>query len=943
MPDWTAYVRRHLSLPALRREREAEIVEDLARQLDEAYREALAAGATEAEARARAEQHVPNWDDLSRQIGASTRERLAAAEQWQQRADDRVITTHGRRSLLAEVRQDLFYAGRVMRQSPGVTLIAALSLALGIGANTAIFSVINGLLFRPLPIAHPETLVSISDPEADGLGVGIESGERSLFSNHEYEGLRDRNDVLASTLAFSSDVVRAPVATSATGEGEPAAITLASGTFFPALGVEPAAGRLFGVDVDVERMANPVAVLSDAFWRRRLQADPTVVGRTIRIRETTFTVIGILPAAFTGLVVGDAPDLYVPLTMQQAVVPGADWLTQPTGNARRTMFLHVVGRLKPGVTLAHADASINVTFKQNLNEEAATIANLERRKELLDAHVTLREARYGLSPLRGEYEESLLVLMGLVGLLLLLACANVANLLLARATGRRRELALRVALGAGRARLVRQLLTESLVLASVGAAVGLWLSRLGVSGLLRLVSADSGPLPLDAHLDAAVLAFTAVITILTGVLFGLAPALRATRVDLNVVLRGAATNVAGSSRGGGRWPIVNTLAAAQVAVSLLLLVTAGLFVRSLQNLAAVPLGYEADHLLMFSMNPATNGYTSGTVAPLYDDLLAKFATVPGVRRATLSEEGLFYGGDAGDAVSFPDDKMPDGLNMNGRFDNVGPGYFSTIGIPIVAGRDVEPQDANGPRSCWLGETMRQRFFQKGDPTGHRMVVHYSFGDGECVIRGVVGDARTNHLRGALPARFYQAYFGAVTKPTSAVFELRVAGSPLAVSTEVRLVLHRTNAAFSAPTFHTVSDLVDEGLMSDRLTARLSTFFGGLALALAAIGLYGVLSYSVSRRVSEIGVRMALGAGRGRILRLIVGEALVIAAAGAAVGLAGSLAATRLLNALLFNLSPRDPVTFASGVTVLLAVAVVSAAAPAWRASRTDPITALRAE
>src|SRR5579864_7682132 len=293
MPDWTAYVRRRLSLPALRRERELEIVEDVARQLDEAYREALDAGATDAEAQARAEAHVANWDDLTREIGASARGRLAAAERWQQRADDGAIASYGRRSLMAEVRQDLFYAWRVMRQSPGVTLIATLSLALGIGANTAIFSVINGLLFRPLPIPHAENLVSISDPEAGGMGVGIENGERSLFSNHEYEGLRDRNDVLASTFAFSSDVVRAPVAVSVADEGEPAAVTLASGTFFPTLGVEPAAGRLFGPDVDAERMANPVAVLSDAFWRLRLQADPNVVGRTIRIRQTTFTVMEI--------------------------------------------------------------------------------------------------------------------------------------------------------------------------------------------------------------------------------------------------------------------------------------------------------------------------------------------------------------------------------------------------------------------------------------------------------------------------------------------------------------------------------------------------------------------------------------------------------------------------------------------------------------------------
>jgi predicted permease len=850
---------------------------------------------------------------------------------------------HGRFTLAASLRQDLVYACRTMRKNPGFTLVAVLSLALGIGANTAIFSVINALLFRTLPLPHPEQLVTISDPDASGMGTGIENGERSLFSYHEFEGFRDHTDVLSGVLAFNSDALVARVATSDAEEGRDAGVTMVSGTFFPTLGIEPAAGRLFGVEVDAARMANPVAVVSDAFWRIRLHADPRALGRPIRIDRAVFTVIGVLRPAFTGLVVGDAPDVYVPLTMQQVVVPGRDWLTQPAGNASRTIFLHVVGRLKPGVSLAQAGASLEVTFHQGLDAEAALIPDASRRRELTAAHLAVRDARHGLSPLRGEYRRPLLVVMGLVGLLLLLACANVANLLLARATGRQLELALRVALGAGRARLIRQLLTESLVLAAFGAVVGVWLGALGVGGLLRLVSSDSTPVPLDAHLEGAVLAFTAGVTLVTGLLFGLAPAIRATRLDLNAVIRGAAANVAGSGRAAGRWPLGKTLAAAQVALSLPLLVTAALFVRSLQNLASVRLGYDAEHLLMFEIDPIASGYTSATVRPLYEDLLAGLATAPGVRSVSLSANGAFYGSDSGDDVSFPGYPIPDGATTTARFDRVGPGYFSTLGIPVLMGRDVAQQDSTGARSCWLGQTMTRHFFGKDNPIGRRMVIHYSFGDGECEIRGVVADARTNSVRDQLKPRFYMPFFGDVTKPTAAVFELRVAGAPNAVAPDVRRILTATSAAFQAPRFRTVLEMVDLGLARERMTARLSSLFGVLALLLAAIGLYGVLSYSVTLRVNEIGVRMALGAGRGNILGLVLTEAALIAGLGATVGIAGAIGAARLIGAMLFGLSARDPLTLSGSLAVLLVVAALAAAIPAWRASRTDPIQALRSE
>jgi predicted permease len=930
-------------LPALRSEREAEIVEELARQLDDAYRDALNAGMTEAEARASAERHIPDWEELGRQLATSPRQRLSAPERWQQRGDDWVVDTHGRFTLVASLRQDLVYACRMMRQNRGFTLVAVLSLALGIGANTAIFSVINALLFRRLPVPHPEQLITVSDPEASGMGTGIENGERSLFSYHEFEGFRDHNDVLSGVLAFSSAMQLARVATSDAEDGRDVGVMMVSGTFFPTLGIEPAAGRLFGLEVDAARMANPVAVVSDAFWRVRLQADPRALGRPIWIGRAAFTVIGVLRPFFTGLVVGNAPDVYVPLTMQPLVVPGRDWLAQPAGTASRTIFLHVVGRLKPGVSLAQASASLEVTFHQGLDAEAALITDAGRRRELTAAHLAVRDARHGLSPLRGEYRRPLVVVMVLVGLLLLLACANVANLLLARAAGRRRELALRVALGAGRARLVRQLLTESLMLAGFGAIIGAWLGALGVSGLLRLVSSDSTPVPLDTHLDGAVLAFTVGVTLVTGLLFGLAPAIRATRLDLNAALRGAAANVAGAGRGAGRWPLGKTLAAAQVALSLLLLVTAGLFVRSLQNLASVRLGYDAEHVLMFEIDPTVSGYTSATVRPLYEDLLAKLATLPGVLSVSLSANGAFYGSDSGDDVSFPDYPIPAGVTTSARFDRVGPGYFSTLGIPVLMGRDVAPQDSTGVRSCWLGQTMTRHFFGKDNPIGQRMVIHYSFGDGGCEIRGVVADARTQSVRSELKPRFYMPFFGDVTKPTSAVFELRVAGAPDAVAADARRILTATNAALPAPRFRTVLEMVDLGLARDRLTAQLSSMFGVLALLLAAIGLYGVLSYSITLRVNEIGVRMALGAGRGNILRLVLADAVLIAGIGATVGIAGAIGATRLIGAMLFGLSARDPLTLLGSLAVLLTVAVLAAAMPAWRASRTDPIQALRSE
>jgi predicted permease len=940
MPDWRQYVRDRLRLTSLREVREAEIVEDLARQLEDAYREARRAGATQAEARAKAEQHVADWDALARQLSGSRRERVAPVERWARDADDRTIDAGRRLTLGAQLRQDLVYGARALAHHKGLTAVAIVSLALGIGANTALFSVMHALLLRPLPVRAPQELVAISDPSADGVMSGVENGERSLFSYHEFEGLRDRSRTLSGLFAFSSSPFMLPVATEASADARTAGVVLASGDYFPTLGIDAAVGRVFGPDVDRVRLATPQAVVSHTFWRERLQQDPNVIGRTIRIRQTPFTIIGVLSADFTGIVVGDAPDIWVPLTMQQAVLPGDDWLTQTPGTARRVMFLHIAGRLPPGASFTQAGASLDLTFRRNLEEEGAGIADAERRRGLLDAHVVLKRVAHGMSSLRSEYSEPLGVLMALVGLLLLLACANVANLLLSRATGRERELAVRVALGAGRLRLIRQLLTESLLLAAIGAAVGLLVAVVGSRVLLQLVSDSSTPVPLDARLDAPVLAFTAAITLVTGLLFGLAPALRATRPDLNVVLRGTAHNISGAGR-PGRWPLARLLVGAQVALSLILLVTAGLFVRSLQNLSNVPLGFDTSHFVMFRLSPSSSGYAQAAIRPLFEDLLFRMAAVPGVRSASLSANGLFYGGDNSDEVTFPGYTPAPGLDMGVRLEFVGPRYFETLGVPVRVGRDVEAQD--GSHAAWMNESMSRYFFKDESPVGRKVIVHYSFADETYEIRGVVADSRGNSLRGPMFRRLYVPYFGAVTKPTAAVFEIRTAADPAAVVPELRRLVQATDSTLDPPAFRTVGELLDQRLIRDRLTARLSTFFGVMALLLASVGLYGVLSYSVSRRVSEIGVRMAFGAGRARILALVLREAAGMTLIGAVLGVALALATARFLGTLLYGLTARDPFTLAVATIVLFAVATLAAVVPAWRASRLDPLMALRSE
>lgn len=842
------------------------------------------------------------------------------------------------------LRRDLLFSLRALAKSPGLASIAILTLALGIGANTALFSVINAILLRTLPVSDPQQLAVLSDPESAGMQVGVnDSGDRPLFSYHEFEGLRDQNTAFTGIFATDSRDERVSVALNEFDEGSPAQVLMVSGGYFPVLDIRPMAGRTFGPEMDQNGSADKLAVISYAFWRRRMQGDPAVIGRKLRLRQSVFEVIGVAPPDFTGVMVGAAPDMWVPLHTQTAILPGRDWLEWKPGSITKTMFLHVVGRLRPGVSLSQANASINVTFQQVLQAEVGTIANERDRKKLLDSKIVARDARHGLSVLRGEYARPLGVLMGMVGLLLLLACANVATLLLARAASRQRELAMRVALGAGRGRLVRQLLTESVLLSACGGVVGLLLAQWAVHLLLRMVSSDPTPIPLDVHLDVVVLSFTLGVTLLTGILFGLAPALRATRLDLNQILRGSSRSISGSERGSGRLPMGKVLVGLQVAISLLLLVTAGLFVRSLQKLASVPLGYEADHLLLFSMHPAASGYKGPAIAQLYRGISQRISAVPGVRGATFSENGLFTGRESGDQISIVGYTPKSGQQMHARFDQIGPGYFSTIGIPILMGRDVSENDSSGARRTWLNQTMARYYFGDSNPIGQHIRDEYPETRLEFEVAGVVADAKYNALRGDTPRRFYVPFLNGLGDPKDAVFEVRYAGDSAAVSAALRRIVREADATLDPLEVRTIPALIDRRLVRDRLTARLSSFFGAIALLVACIGLYGVLSYTVARRTSEIGVRMALGAQRRDVLRLVLGEAALVTAVGALVGLGAALAGTRVLASMLYGLTARDPSTLVGAAVVLVAVALVAAAFPAWRASRVDPMNALRNE
>ncbi|HYU31613.1 MAG TPA: ABC transporter permease [Thermoanaerobaculia bacterium] len=838
---------------------------------------------------------------------------------------------------IEELSQDLGYAVRTFRRSPAFTLVAVLSLALGIGANTAIFSLINALLLRELPVRDPSRLVAVGNPTRVGsLSTG--SVRNDIMSFPMYREIRDQNrvftDVLASGRTGKLSVGIAPAAAGAEGEGETARGRLVSGNYFSVLGVNAIRGRTFTAEDD--RLGGaPVVVISHAWWKRRFDLDPGVVGRTITLNGHPFTIIGVTPPGFFGDIVGTASEIWIPLSMQPQVNPGRNFLDR-----WGTSWLLLMGRLRPGVPIERARAEVNVLFARVLKDRAGSGISQDMLPDPDRMRVEVTPGGAGFSSLRQQLSQPLYTLMAMVALVLLVACANVANLLLERAMARQKEIAVRLALGAGKARLIRQLLTESVLLSLLGGALGLLLAFWAGTALLRLVGGAGSVAAVDLRPDLPILFFTAAVSILTGVLFGLAPALRATRVELAPTLKESARSVAGQA--GGRWPLGKLLVIAQFSVSLLLVMGAGLFVRTLRNLERLDLGCARDNLLLVNVDPVAAGYQGARFTTFPRELTERLQALPGVTSVTYSENGIFSGTESATTIRAEGFKAPADGDSSFNYDRVGPGYFQTIGATILRGRDFAREDGpSAPRVAVVNEAMAAQLFAGRDPLGKHVVVEGP-PDLEYEIVGVSRNVRDHDLRGPVPPRFYIPLLQSDDIDIGFNVEIRTA-DPAALVGPVRQAIHDLDPNLPMTNLDPLSSMIDDSIANERIIARLSTVFGSVALLLAAIGLYGVISYTISRRINEIGIRMALGARRSRVLWMVLRETLLLALAGIVLGVPVALGSARAVSSRLFGLSAADPATLSAAVAVLLVVALFAGLVPGSRATRIQPVQALRYE
>jgi predicted permease len=838
--------------------------------------------------------------------------------------------------------QDVRFALRQFARNPLFTLIAVLSLALGIGANTAIFSVMNAALLKALPVRNPSELVILTDPNRRGGGTGLETGVRSVLSYPEFAQLRDGTATMSGLCAAEVGLNRWQVRIADSSQEE-APGKLVSENYFSVLGVEPAIGRFFAQEEATGPGKDPYTVISYAYWQRRFGGNPGVLGTPVNLYGTTLTIIGVAAPGFRGETVGEDPDIWLPMMMEPMAKPGRDLLHEDLSKEMaKAMWLHVFGRLKPGVTLAKAQAEIDVLFRGIIETGYPSTLPPEQRKEVLDQHIVVRDARTGAFIGRDVLSRQLLVLLGAACLVLLIACANVANLLLARAAGRAKEVGIRLSIGASRSRLIRQFLTESLLLSGLSGAVGLLAASAGSRVLIVLLSGPTTPLTLSAGLDLGVLAFTVGVTVLTGTLFGLAPAIQGTRISLSDSLKEAGRGVTSSGR---RLTFQKWLVIAQVALSLLLVVGAGLFLRTLWNLQAVQLGYPKDNLLLVRVNGLTAGYKDLRLAGLYRDIADRLRTLPNVHAVAYSGNGVFNGSDSGDEIEVEGFTPTTDDDRGAAFDRISPAYFSTLGVPLLLGREFSLQDTTSSSPvCVINQAFAKRFFAGRNPIGRHITQVFGYQKLTIEIVGVAKNARDHSLREDVPERFYvpmEQALGGI--PSSMYFEIRAAGEPEQMLNTVRKTILNINENLPITAASSLGELIDESNAPTRMIAQLCTIFGGIALLLAAIGLYGVLSYGVERRTNEIGIRMALGADTARVIGMILRETSVMVAIGISAGVIASTAATRLIASQLYGLHVFDLPTVSVAIFVLCTVAGVAGYVPAMRAARVNPVNALRHE
>jgi len=833
-----------------------------------------------------------------------------------------------------QMRHDLRYAFRTLASQPGFTTVAVLSLALGIGANLAIFSLADAVLWRSLPVTEPESLVLLTNPNSQGNSTGMQTGERSLLTYEEFLQIRDQAPVFRQFMAVQSGLDRIQARVNGS-EPEDIRSRMVSAEYFSTLGVAPLAGRALTPE---DGPKPTVAVLSHEFWQRRYGGRLDAIGTPITMRGGTFTVAGVMPEGFFGETVGDRPDVWLPLAQQPVVMPGRDLLHDNSGDLQKSMWLHAFARLKPGTTMEQAQAAVNVVFQQNLAAYYATAPTEEARRRFLNQQIRLRSAATGASGIRETFGEPLTLLMAAAGMVLLIACANLGNLMLARTTARASEMSVRLALGASRGNLLRQLQTESLLLAAAGGVTGA-LAAVGLrAGLLTL----AGPtIAIATAPGLTTILFGVALTAVAGVLLGVLPALWALGLNANAGLKAQGrglTSSAGWLRAG------KLVVGLQVALSLPLLVGTGLLVRTLDNLRHVELGFPKENLLMVRANVERAGYAESQRQAVVDRLFARVKSVPGVRMASYSSYGVMTGGDTGDEVQVEGYVRTGQDDSGSAYDHVGPGYFSALGVPLLLGREVNESDhASAPKVCVINEAFAKKFFAGRNPIGRNVTQVYGNQRNTFAVIGVVKDFRKRGLRGQIEHRYYVPFTRPVDPQHSVTFAIRASGEPANVLAATRRAIHAEDAGIPVITSRTVEELVDDRTAQDSMLARLSVAFGIVALLLSAVGLYGVLSYGVARRTNEIGIRKALGAREGTVVQMILGETGWLVAGGLAAGLTMAMAGMKWMESRLVGLTTKDPLTLAAAVAVLGLVALVAAWLPARRASRVDPLVAIRYE
>lgn len=919
----TSFLRRLIWL-AKRRRKDDELREELQFHLDEEAEQCQTEGLPQDQAR---------WA-ARRDLGNATLLQESTRALWTATFFEQVV-------------QDLRYALRTMIKNPAFTALASLSLALGIGANTAIYSLLDALLLRSLPVSDPASLVvlnwqarawrgdfvmqEMSGDVEDDPKLGSVSG---IFPYPAFEYFQKNHSVFSDVFAHCRTREVRAMNLTIKGQAQIASGELVSGDYFRGLAVVPAAGRLIIPDDD--RSGAAVAVVSHAFSVKHFGGTGGAAGQSILINNLPFTVVGVTPPEFFGVDPAAVPDIYLP--MHTNVLLGtADPFGFRANNYldQNYYWVEVMARLRPGVSLAQAQSVLAPRFQQWV----ATTAHNDRQRANLPA-LLLKEGAAGLETLRRRFSKPLYVLMTLVGLILAIACSNVANLLLARAASRQREIALRLSVGAGRLRLIRQLLTESVLLASLGGALGVVFAIWGIRFLTLLLESAPRQVALHAELNWHVLCLAGALSLLTGVLFGLAPAIQSTRLDVLPALKETRAGQPGTRHFFRRISLSRVLIAGQIAISLQLLAAAGLFVRTLSNLQSVELGFNRENVLLFQLNARQAGHRDPEIADFYRNLRQRFITIPGVSNASLADSSLI-GAANGLPISVPGSPP----NDDNRFLAVGPAFLTTMQVPILAGRDIQERDHSGSQPvAVINERFAQTNFGGQNPLGRHLILwkdQHPARDMEIV--GVAKKARYGGLKEKIPPVVYIPYDQGYPQPNEMVYALRTAGDPLAYVNSVREIVRRADGRVPVSDVRTQKAEIEDNIHQEITLADLCSAFAMLALTIACVGLYGTMSYTVARRTGEMGIRVALGAQRRAVVWMVLREVFVLAAAGLAISVPAALGTSKFVESFLFGLKPNDPLALTLAVAILLAAALLAGYLPARKAFRIDPMTALRHE